>query len=94
MFTIGETRPNRDANEPKEDAQGTRQIRRGRLNNKTQREQRRRRTSGNHRAKTKDNITSNQLSTCGVLGTSKDTFTSGNVIKEVVVEYRNHNGGP
>ena len=53
MFTIGETRPNCDAKEPQEDAQGTRQIRRGRLNNKTsekrerhlqtQREQRRRR---------------------------------------------------
>ena len=28
MFTIGETRPNCDANEPQEDAQGTRQIRR------------------------------------------------------------------
>ena len=40
MFTIGETRPNCDANEPQEDAQGTRQIRRGRLNNETQREQR------------------------------------------------------
>ena len=35
-----------------------------------------------------------QFGECGVLGTSKDTFTSGNVIKEVVVEYRNHNGGP
>ena len=58
MFTIGETRPNCDANEPQEDAQGTRPIRRGRLNNETQREQRRRR-----RAKTKDSITSNQLST-------------------------------
>ena len=53
MFTIGETRPNCDANEPQEDTQGTRQIRRGRLNNETpeeherrlqiQREQRRRR---------------------------------------------------
>ena len=53
MFTIGETRPNCDANEPQDDAQGTRQIRRGRLHNKTpeqrerrlqiQREQRRRR---------------------------------------------------
>ena len=42
MFTIGETRPNCDANEPQEDAQGTRQIRRGRLNNETQREQQRR----------------------------------------------------
>ena len=42
MFTIGETRPNCDANEQKEDAQGTRQIRRGRLNNETQHEQRRR----------------------------------------------------
>ena len=35
MFTIGETRPNRDANEPQEDTQETRQIRRGRLNNET-----------------------------------------------------------
>ena len=53
MFTIGETRPNCDANEPQEDAQRTRQIRRKRLNNETpeqrerrlqiQREQRRRR---------------------------------------------------
>ena len=42
MFTIGETQPNCDANEPQEDAQGTRQIRRGRLNNKTQCEQRKR----------------------------------------------------
>ena len=51
--TIGETRPNCDVNEPQEDAQGTRQIGRGRLNNETpdqrerrlqiQREQRRRR---------------------------------------------------
>ena len=53
MFTIGKTRPNCDANQPQEDAQGTRQIRRGRFNNETpeqrerrlqiQREQRRRR---------------------------------------------------
>ena len=53
MFTIGETRPNCHANEPQEDTQGTRHIRRGRLNNETpeqrerqlqiQREQRRRR---------------------------------------------------
>ena len=35
MFTIGETQPNCDANEPQEDAQGTRQIRRGRLNKET-----------------------------------------------------------
>ena len=35
MFIIGETRPNYDANEPQEDAQGTRQICRGRLNNET-----------------------------------------------------------
>ena len=35
MFTIGETRPDCDANEPREDAQVTRQIRRGRLNNET-----------------------------------------------------------
>ena len=42
MFTIGETRPNRDANEPQEEAQGTRQIHRGRLNNETS-EQRERR---------------------------------------------------
>ena len=45
-----------DANEAQEDAQGTRQIRRGRLNNETpeQRERRlqiqREETSGNHRA--------------------------------------------
>ena len=53
MFSIGETRPNCHANEPQEHAQGTRHIRRGRLNNETpeqrerrlqiQREQRRRR---------------------------------------------------
>ena len=53
MFTVGEIRPNCDANEPQEDAQGTRQIHRGRLNKETpeqrerrrqiQREQRRRR---------------------------------------------------
>ena len=53
MFTVGETRPNCDANKPQEDAQGTEQIRRGRLNNETseqserrlqiQRERRRRR---------------------------------------------------
>ena len=42
MFTIGDTRPNCDANEPQEDVQRTRQIRRGRLNNETQREQQRR----------------------------------------------------
>ena len=42
MFTIGEPRPNCDANKPQEDAQGTRQIRRGRLNNETP-EQRERR---------------------------------------------------
>ena len=42
MFTIGETRPNCHANEPQEDAQGTRHIRRGRLNNETP-EQRERR---------------------------------------------------
>ena len=52
MFTIG-PRPNCDANEVQEDAQGTRQIHRGRLNIETpeqrkrrleiQREQRRRR---------------------------------------------------
>ena len=41
MFPIGETRTNCDANEPQEDVQETRQIRRGRLNNETQREQRR-----------------------------------------------------
>ena len=35
MFTIGETQPNCDANEPQEDAQGTRHIRRGRLNKET-----------------------------------------------------------
>ena len=36
MFnTIGETRPDGDANEPQKDTQGTRQIRRGRLNNET-----------------------------------------------------------
>ena len=35
MFTVGETRPNCDANEQQEDARGTRQIRRGRLNNET-----------------------------------------------------------
>ena len=40
--TIGETQPNCDANEPREDAQGTRQIRRGELNNETP-EQRERR---------------------------------------------------
>ena len=39
MFTIGETRSNCDVTEPQEDAQGTRQIRRGRLNNETQPEQ-------------------------------------------------------
>ena len=33
MFSIGETRPNFDANGPQEEAQGTRHIRRGRLNN-------------------------------------------------------------
>ena len=33
MFSIGETRPNCDANGPQEEAQGTRYIRRGRLNN-------------------------------------------------------------
>ena len=53
MFTIGELQPNCDANETQEEEQGTRQIRRGRFNNKTpqqrelrlqiQREQRRRR---------------------------------------------------
>ena len=42
MFTIGETRPNCDVNEPQEDAQGSRQIPRGRLNNETP-EQRERR---------------------------------------------------
>ena len=35
MFTTDETRPNYDANKPQEDVQGTRQIRRGRLNNET-----------------------------------------------------------
>ena len=35
MLTIAETRTNCDANEPQEDRQGTRQIRRGRLNNET-----------------------------------------------------------
>ena len=35
MFTIGETRPNCDANEPQVEAQGRRQTRRGRLNNET-----------------------------------------------------------
>ena len=39
MFTIGETRANCGANEPQENAQGTRQIRQGKLNNETQREQ-------------------------------------------------------
>ena len=64
MFTIGETRPHCDANEPQEDAQGTRQIRRGRLNNETQREEaKKKETLGNHRAKTKDDITSNQMYT-------------------------------
>ena len=53
MFSIGETRPNCDANGPQEDAQVTTNFRRGRLNNETpeqrerrlqmQREQRRRR---------------------------------------------------
>ena len=44
MFTIGETRPNCDGNELQDsDAEGTRQIRPGRLNNETQREKRRRR---------------------------------------------------
>ena len=64
MFTFGETRPNCDANALQQDAQGTRQICRGRLNNETpeqrnkrlqiQREQRtlKKETSGNHRAKT------------------------------------------
>ena len=63
MFTgtIGETRPKSDANEPQEDAQGTRQIRQGRLN--SQRAAKKKETSGTHRAKTKDNVTSNQLST-------------------------------
>ena len=42
MFSIVETRPNCDANEPQEHAQRTRHIRRGRLNNKTP-EQRERR---------------------------------------------------
>ena len=42
MFTVGETRPNCDANEPQEDAQGTGQIRRGRLNNETPEERERR----------------------------------------------------
>ena len=39
MFTIGETQPNCNANEPQEDGQRTRQIRREGLNNETQREQ-------------------------------------------------------
>ena len=42
MFTVGERRLNCDANEPHEDPQGTRRIRRGRLNNETP-EQRERR---------------------------------------------------
>ena len=65
MFTIGETRPNCDANEPQEDVQGTRHIRRGRLNDETlkqrerrlqiQREQRNRRAI--RKPQSKDNIT-------------------------------------
>ena len=42
MLSIGETRPNCDANGPQEDAQVTRNFRRGRLNNETP-EQRERR---------------------------------------------------
>ena len=42
MFTTGETQPNSHANESQEDAQGTRHIRQGRLNNETP-EQRERR---------------------------------------------------
>ena len=49
MFTIGETQPNCDANEPQEDAQGTRQIHQGRLNNETPEQSER-------RPQSKDNI--------------------------------------
>ena len=66
MFTIGETRPNCDANELKEDAQGTKQIRRGRLKKETpeqrekrlqiQREQRRRRRHQETTVQLFDNI--------------------------------------
>ena len=35
FYTIDETRPDCDTNEPQEDAQGIRQIRGGRFNNET-----------------------------------------------------------
>ena len=64
MFTVGETRPNCDANEPQEDAQGTRQIRQGRLNNESPEQRERRLHSASseeegdiRKPQSKDNIT-------------------------------------
>ena len=61
MFTIGETRPNCDANEPQEDSQGLDSLREIKERNSARAAKKE--TSGNHRVKTKDNITSNHLST-------------------------------
>ena len=61
MFTIDETQPNCAANEPQEDAQWTDSPREIKQRNSA-RADKKKETSGNHRAKTKDNITSNQLS--------------------------------
>ena len=68
MLTIGETRTNCDANEPQELATGgcTRDKRDSLREIKQQNSAqaaKKKETSGNHRAKTKDNITLNQLST-------------------------------
>ena len=62
MFTTGETQSNCDANEPREEAQGTTDLLREIKKQKSVRAAKKE-TSGNHRAMTKDNIISNQLST-------------------------------
>ena len=61
MFTIGERRPNCEANEPQEDAEGTDSPREIKQRNSARAAKKE--ISENHRAKTKDNITSNHLST-------------------------------
>ena len=63
MFTTGETQSNCDANEPQEEAQGTTDSLREIKKQNSVRAAKKKETSGNHRAMTKDNITSNQLST-------------------------------
>ena len=62
MFTFGKTRPNGDANEPQEDVQDVDSPREIKQRN-TARATKKKETSGNHGAKTKDNINPNQLST-------------------------------